>query len=228
MFGANEYMRMKSQHSILLVLTGLSLCSSINIAYAEDVRPQRFTLVIHMTPAICAMDPSKRNLRQCQEGFSLTIASLQPELPPHSNDEDCYSNTSPSLNPLQSRVVERVMPDEQLRKDDWRKNGGCTGMSASTYFRTIANYAGRLRVPPEFNSAGEVSMQRAALIRQLKILNPSLSSDGIQLRCVYSPKLDAAVLTEMRVCYNPRGQYVSCPPTVRSNCPANFVVQGAP
>lgn len=218
---------MKRQHSILLLLSGLSLCGSINLAYADDVRPQRFTLVIHMAPAICALDPSKRNLRQCQEGFSLTIASLQPELPPH-NNENCYSNSPPSLNPLQSRVVERVMPDEQLRRDDWQRNGACTGMSASTYFRTIANYAGRLRVPPEFNSAGEVSMQRTSLIRQLQSLNSNLPADGIQLRCVWNPRLSAPVLTEMRVCYNPRGQYVSCPATVRSNCPASFVVQGAP
>jgi ribonuclease T2 len=218
---------MKRQHRILLLLSGLSVCGSANIAYADDVRPQRFTLVIHMSPAMCALDESKRNLRQCQEGFSLTIASLQPEIPAHSN-EDCNVNSTPSLNPLQSRVVERVMPDEQLRREDWQRHGGCTGMSASTYFRTIANYAGRLRVPPEFNSAGEVSMQRAGLIRQLQSLNAGLPADGIQLRCVQNPRLNAAVLTEMRVCYNPRGQYVSCPSTVRSNCPTNFVVQGAP
>ena len=194
---------------------------------AEGVHPQRYTLVIHMAPALCAMDASRRNLRQCQEGFSLTIASLKPELPAKSN-VDCYTHTPAVLNPLQARVVDRVMPDERLRQEDWQRNGGCTGMTVSTYFRTIATYAGRLRVPPEFNAAREVTMQRVGLLRQLQTLNPTLPADGVQLRCTQSSHFSAPVLTEMRVCYNSGGQYVSCPPTIRSNCPATFVVQGSP
>lgn len=197
------------------------------VSGAENVRPQRFTLVIHMSPAICALDPSKRQLRQCQEGFSLTIASLKPEVPTNDPD-DCASRTPAALNPLQARVVERVMPDERLRQEDWQRNGGCTGMSPSTYFRTIANYAGRLRVPPEFNASKEISMQRSTLIRQLQMLNNTLPADGIQLRCVQTARFNAPVLTEMKVCYNNQGQYVSCPATVRSNCPATFIVQGTP
>lgn len=175
---------MNKLHNLLIASSGWLLCGMFQYAAAADeLRPQRFTLIIHLPPAICAMDASKRNLRQCQEGFSLTIASLQPELPAHGN-ENCNSTSPATLNPLQSRVVERVMPDEQLRKEDWQRNGACTGMSASTYFRTIANYANRLKIPPEFNSDKEVSMQRTGLIRQLQGLNPGLPADGIQLRCV--------------------------------------------
>lgn len=220
-------MQMKRRHNSLLVLSMLTMWCGATSAVADQPHPQRFTLVIHMTPAICAMDESKRILRQCQEGFSLTIASLQPELPPKAS-EDCTSNSSAALNPLQSRVVERVMPDEQLRREDWQRNGGCTGMTASTYFRTIANYAGKLRVPPEFNAAGEVHMNRASLIKQLQSLNPGLPADGMQLSCVSNPKFSMPVLTELRVCYSPNGQYVSCPATIRSNCPNTFEVQGAP
>ena len=219
---------MRLRHHMLGAASVLFLSSlSQSVISADNVRPQRYTLVIHMAPAICAMDPSRRNLRQCQEGFSLTIASLKPELPSNAAS-DCYSRTRADLNPLQARVVDRVMPDERLRQEDWQRNGGCTGMSVSTYFRTIANYAGRLRVPPEFNASGEVNMDRSHLIRQLQLLNTSLPADGVQLRCAQSARFSKPVLTEMRVCYNSGGQYISCPATVRSNCPASFTVQGAP
>jgi ribonuclease T2 len=101
-------------------------------------------------------------------------------------------------------------------------------MTASNYFRTIANYAARLRVPPEFNAAGEVPVQRANLIHQLQSLNPGLPAEGIQLRCVSNYRFNAPVLTEMRVCYSADGHYTACPAVVRSSCPSSFVVQGAP
>ena len=219
---------MKLRHTLLGTVSAFCVLSlTQQVMGAENVRPQRFTLVIHMSPAMCALDPSKRQLRQCQEGFSLTIASLKPEVPASDADK-CASRTPAALNPLQARVVERVMPDERLRQEDWQRNGGCTGMSPSTYFRTIANYAGRLRVPPEFNASKEITMQRSSLIRQLQMLNSTLPADGIQLRCVQTARFNAPVLAEMRVCYNSQGQYVSCPATIRSNCPATFIVQGAP
>lgn len=217
------------RHPMLATVSVLVFCCAFiqSAMSADNIRPQRYTLIIHMSPAMCALDASKRQLRQCQEGFSLTIASLKPEVPANVADE-CASRTPAVLNPLQSRVVERVMPDERLRQEDWQRNGGCTGMSPSTYFRTIANYAGRLRVPPELNTAKELNIQRSSLIRQLQQLNSTLPSDGIQLRCVQTSRFSAPILTEMRVCYSAQGQYVSCPATVRSNCPATFVVQGAP
>lgn len=212
--------------ALLPIMAGL-FATSQQLMAEEIVRPQRYTLVIHMSPAICALDPSKRTLRQCQEGFSLTIASLKPEVAP-SEAERCTSKDAATLTPLQARVVDRVMPDERLRQEDWQRNGGCTGMNASTYFRTIANYAGKLRVPPEFNAAGQVTVQKNNLLNQLKVLNTALPVDGVQLRCAQNPSFNVPVLTEVRVCYNPRGQYVSCPATVRSNCPASFLIQGAP
>lgn len=219
---------MKLRHTLLATGSVLCLLSLLQpVMSAENVRPQHFTLVIHMSPAMCALDPGKRQLRQCQEGFSLTIASLKPEVPA-SEAADCASRTPAVLNPLQARVVERVMPDERLRQADWQRHGGCTGMSPSSYFRTIANYAGRLRVPPEFNASREISMQRSSLLHQLQMLNTSLPADGVQLRCVQTTRFSAPVLTEMRVCYNRQGRYVSCPATVRSNCPASFIVLGAP
>ena len=120
------------------------------------------------------------------------------------------------------------MPDEQLRNDAWRTSGSCTGMSVNAYFRTITNYAGRLKVPAEFNADQAVLMQKEQLVQQLVDLNAGLKINGLQLNCAKNPKFRQPMLTEIRVCYSPNGSYIDCPATVQSNCPDRFVVHGAP
>lgn len=223
--------RMKLMHRFMW-LCGLCASPVLHAAPlhgkpADAERPASYTLVINLTPAVCAANPSLQKLRQCQEGFSLTVSSLRPELSGGRQNENC-SQESAELPPLQARIVERVMPDEQLRDSDWQRTGSCTGMSARNYFRTIANYAGRLRVPPEFNADREMVVRNQELLNKLMDLNPGLPMQGLQLRCGQTPKFELPVLMQVRVCYSPQGQYVNCPATVQSNCPARFIVHGAP
>ena len=141
-------------HQALFSLVVGMLCSLGSIsAHAEDgvaPMPSSYTLIIRLTPAACALDPELQKLRQCQDGFTLTISSLQAERL-GKRLENC-SRDQTNLSPLQERVVERVMPDKELRDEDWQKNGSCTGMTPTTYFRTIATYAQRLKIPSELAS----------------------------------------------------------------------------
>jgi ribonuclease T2 len=206
-----------------LAILGLWLCPLTSHAAAKPmVRPMGYTLVITLSPAMCALNPALKRLRQCAEGFSLTVSSLQPQLANGDNPEYC-SHSEADLPPLQERLVERVMPDEQLRNSDWQRTGSCTGMTARNYFRTIATFAGRLRVPPEFNAEGPALVERQRLLGQLVELN-----NGLQLRCAASSRSDWPVLTELHVCYSPNGQYARCPDTLHSNCPTRFMVKGSP
>lgn len=218
----NRALRLRSAQWLRYVV--LSLVSLPAVAVHADA-PTSYTLVINLTPAVCATNPELRRLRQCQEGFSLTVSQLQPVPPP--SERGCAQEPA-LLSPLQARVVERIMPDEQLRNEAWRTSGSCTGMSANVYFRTITNYAGRLKVPPEFNADQAVIMHKAQLAQQLVDLNAGLKSNGLQFNCVKSPKFRQPMLTEIRVCYSPNGSYLDCPASVESNCPDRFVVHGAP
>ncbi|MEC7118581.1 MAG: ribonuclease I [Pseudomonadota bacterium] len=209
----------------MLCVLGVGLLSQFSTVLAHAEEPSSYTLVIHLTPAMCATHPELRRLRQCQEGFSLTVSRLQAE-PPQSS-EHCAQEPA-RLPPLQSRIVERIMPDEQLRNEAWRTSGSCTGMSATVYFRTITRYADRLKVPPEFNMDQAVIMRKDQLLAHLTELNTGLHSNGLQLNCSSNPKFRQPVLTEIRVCYSPNGAYIECPASVQSNCPARFVVQGSP
>lgn len=214
---------------LLSLLVG-TLCGLFSISvYAEDSAnpPSSFTLIIRMTPAACALDPALQKLRQCQDGFTLTISSLQAERSSGRRLENC-SRDQTNLSPLQERVVERVMPDKQLRDEDWQRNGSCTGMSPTVYFRTIATYAQRLKIPSELASPRDTVLTKSHIINKLQQLNPGLTEKSLLLRCTVESGRDLPVLTELRSCYNTQGQYDSCPANVKSNCPSSVVILAAP
>jgi len=215
----------------MLVTALISALSSLfcMTAQADETAtpPSSFTLIIRMTPAACALDPELQKLRQCQDGFTLTISSLQAERASGKRIENC-SHDQTNLSPLQERVVERVMPDKQLRDEDWQRNGSCTGMSPTVYFRTIATYAQRLKIPSELASPRDTVLTKNYIINKLQQLNPGLTDKSLLLRCTAESGREFPVLTELRSCYNTQGQYDACPAYIKSNCPSSVVILAAP
>lgn len=138
--------------------------------HAEPVNVQGYVMHVQMTPAVCSLDPSKQKQRKCLEGYSLTITGLMPE----TTRTDCSTESSATLSPLQAKVVARVMPDNNARVQLWKSVGGCVPMNASQYFRTIINFAERLKIPANLTSSSNVEMQQSTLRQQFTKLNPSL------------------------------------------------------
>jgi ribonuclease T2 len=222
----------KSSSPTIMMTALVSALSSLfcMTAHAADETvspPSSFTLIIRMTPAACALDPDLQKLRQCQDGFTLTISSLQAERASGKRLENC-SHDQTNLSPLQERVVERVMPDKQLRDEDWQRNGSCTGMSPTVYFRTIATYAQRLKIPSELASPRDTVLTKSYIINKLQQLNPGLTEKSLLLRCTAESGREFPVLTELRSCYNTQGQYDACPANIKSNCPSSVVILAAP
>ncbi|WP_328705925.1 ribonuclease I [Acinetobacter baretiae] len=179
-----------------------------------------YILHIQMTPAICALDPNQKKQRKCLEGYSLTIASLIPD----TLDNNCVTDSSANLPPLQAKVVARVIPDEAYRVQLWRTIGGCTQMTASQYFRTIINYAQNLKIPTALTDTSSNNVQKTALEGQFFALNKGLPERGVVFSCQKEGKV--AYLTHVSICYKNNGQFKACPTTMVSNCPNNMVVQG--
>lgn len=214
---------------VMSLLVG-TLCGLFSLhVYADETvnPPSSFTLIIRMTPAACALDPALQKLRQCQDGFTLTISSLQAERVGGRRLENCSRDLT-NLSPLQERVVERVMPDKQLRDEDWQRNGSCTGMTPTVYFRTIATYAQRLKIPSELASPRDTVLTKSYIVSKLQQLNPGLTEKSLLLRCTAEPGRELPVLTELRSCYNTQGQYDTCPAYIKSNCPSSVVILAAP
>ena len=198
----------------------LSLSTSVFAAKEQDVAG--YVLHVQITPAVCALDPSKQKQRKCLEGYSLTIAGLMPEV---IGNRDCSTRTSAKLSPLQSTVVARVMPDESARTQLWQSVGGCVPMGASQYFRTMVNFAEKLKIPADLTSPDTLDVQKESLRQQFIKLNPSLPTNGIRFSC-QSSRFDS-ILTEVRVCYQKNGKYKQCSSHVATNCPSEFTIKGS-
>ncbi len=216
-----RYLELRSilQLAWWLICAGVGLMSSV--LHAEPVNLQGYVMHVQMTPAACALDPSKQKQRKCLEGYSLTITGLMPE----TNQGNCSTDSSATLSPLQAKVVARVMPDNNARVQLWKSVGGCVPMNASQYFRTVINFAERLKIPASLTSSTNVEMQQSTLRQQFVRLNPSLPQNGIRFSCQLSRS--DVVLTEVKVCYTVKGQYKQCANHVVSNCPGEIMIKGS-
>ncbi|WP_111860939.1 ribonuclease T2 family protein [Acinetobacter sp. CFCC 10889] len=203
----------------LLICTGFFLFKID--ATAAPAQPQGYVMQIQLTPAVCALDSSKQKQRKCLEGYSLTITGLLPE----TTQKECETSASATLSPLQSKVVARVMPDQNSRVQLWHSVGGCVPMNASQYFRTMINLAEKLKIPAELTSADNKVIYHSQLKAQFIRLNPGLPAKGISFSCQASRS--NTILTEIEVCYKVNGQYKQCSNQMVSNCPTSFLIKGA-
>ena len=197
-----------------IALAGYFVSSAVYAAHA-------YMMNVQLVPAACSLDPQRNKKRKCMEGYSLNITGLYPE----TSKQDCSTSSSVKLSPIQAKVVARVMPDESARNILWRQIGGCVPMNASQYFRTIINYAEKLKIPEELTSQETRPMQSTALKSKITRLNPGLPSSGVQFSCQSS--YAGNILTDIKICYKNNGLYSQCSANVSSNCPDSFIIKGS-
>lgn len=217
----HRYIPANLKHGIVLTLFSTGCAVSIVPVFAAPIGLKGYVMQVQMTPAVCSLDTSKKKYRKCLEGYSLTITGLMPE----STLSNCTTNTSGSLSPLQDKVVARVMPDESARNRLWSSIGGCTGLTASQYFRDIINKAGKLKIPTDLTGVENKQVQLADVKSQFVKLNPSMPKESIRFSCQNSGK--TTLLTGFQVCYKVDGQYKQCSNQVVSNCPNSFFIKGS-
>lgn len=206
--------------SLILVGVGSGVTSFQVLASPKGL--QGYVMQIQMTPAICSIDKTKVKQRKCLEGYSLTITGLLPETP----QRNCTTSSSAKLSPIQTKVVARVMPDENARMNLWRNIGGCVPMNASQYFRDIINKAQNLKIPDDLTGVDNKTVQQSTLKSQFYRLNPKLQKDSIQFSCATNSKRQV-VLTNIQVCYKVNGQYKQCSNSQTLDCPKTFMIQGS-
>lgn len=199
----------------LILLQGLFLLPA---QAANAVQSGQRVLMIEMTPALCNLQPSRARMRQCLEGYSLTVSGLDMGY-----GERCGRGSEPRLTPLQLKVVNRIMPDTTVRSQAWQHHGACSPLSASSYFRQITNYAGALKLPSELNTGNSYTVSKSRFIGQMLRLNNGMSSTGIDLIC-QAGRRRQSILTDIHVCYD-GGQFGKCNEVINS-CGSNFIISG--
>lgn len=200
-------------------IAGMGICTAV--VHASPA-PVGYVMEIQLVPAACSLDPQRNKKRKCLEGYSLNVLGLYPEVAAQRN---CTSHTVLNLPPIQAKVVARVMPDENARKQLWQGVGGCVPMPANQYFRMMINYAEKLKIPDELTSQETRVMQAAVLRSRMLRLNPGLPTQGFEFSCQQNKT--NSILTEIKICYQNNGHYKACPKNVQNNCPATFTIKGS-
>ncbi|ANF82531.1 ribonuclease I [Acinetobacter sp. NCu2D-2] len=201
----------------LLVVASVLLAGAGNTVSAAT---PNYIMDVQLVPAVCSLHADFSKKRKCLEGYSLNIAGLYPEHP----SGDCTTTSSAKLSPLQSKVVARVMPDEQSRTLLWRNIGGCMPMNATQYFRNIINYAAHLKVPEELTGQENIVMPIESLRSKFLKINPGLPSHGVKFSCQKVAK--GSLLTSIKICYYHNGKYKQCPSNVINTCAHNVLIKG--
>ena len=195
----------------------LVVLTSSQAAFAA---PTDYVMDVQMVPALCSLYPEYTKKRKCLEGYSLNISGLYPQ----TTSQNCTTNSSAKLSPLQSKVVARIMPDDNTRTILWRNIGGCVPMNASQYFRTIINYADRLKVPAELTEQENITISVDTLRAKFLKINPQLPGNALRFNCQQTQS--ASVLISIKVCYRPNGNYKSCPANIINTCPKTVTIKG--
>lgn len=199
----------------LLLLPGAML-SPVQAASAAKIGQR--VLMIEMTPALCSIQPSRARMRQCLEGYSLTVSGLDLGY-----GERCGRGSEPRLTPLQLKVVNRIMPDSTVRSQAWQHYGACSPLSSSNYFRQIINYSGQLKLPSELNTGNTYTVSKSRFIGQMTRLNSGMTTSSIDLICQAGSRRQT-MLTDVHICYE-GNQFGSCSNVV-DNCGSNFIISG--
>ncbi|MFZ3075673.1 MAG: ribonuclease T2 [Psychrobacter glacincola] len=174
-------------------------------------------LMIEMTPALCSLQPTRSRMRQCLEGYSLTVSGLDMGY-----GERCGRGSEPRITPLQLKVVNRIMPDTTVRTQAWQRYGACSPLSSSSYFRQITNYAGALKLPNELNTGNSYTVLKSRFIGQMTSLNSGMTPASIDLICQAGTR--QMILTDVHVCYE-GSEFGNCRNVV-DNCGSKFVISG--
>ena len=206
----------------ILALCGLLYLSIVGVAQAA---PTGYVLQIELSPAVCKIDDAQKRMRQCLEGYSLTVSGLYPE---GIDQKTCETSSVAALTPVQKRLLMRIMPDENAQARLWRSIGGCVSMNASQYFRMMVNYADGLNMPSEVTTPTSIRVSRDGLQQKFAQLNQGMPLSSVQLNCDSAAKQTSTMLTNIQVCYQTNGNFKTCRvERVASNCPAQFVIQGS-
>jgi ribonuclease T2 len=182
-----------------------------------------YVLSLSWSPTFCASEGGRRGGQQCAPGRRLgfVVHGLWPQRE-RGRIEDCGAfERPPSRMALEEAAG--VFPSEGLARHEWRKHGTCTGSSPAEYFRDTRRAWEKLRMPDGFGTGGGERLASARDIERAFVeANPGLRSDMMAVAC----RRDA--LQEVRICFERdlRG-FRSCP-RLRSNCPLELVVTGAP
>lgn len=199
----------------LRFLLALWLCGLAAPAAAEGF--DYYTFAISLTPAFCDENPKWLDSLQCRDRPPLAVHGLWPEKAAGRAPANC-SGAAFALSAARQKSLRGIMPDGGLRQYQWKKHGRCSGLAPEAYFALVEREFMELKWPELLQPRGrDIIVERAAVLREFRRLNPGFPERGVVLRCADGKR--PPLLSEVRVCLTPDGRPTECSSNYRPNCP---------
>ncbi len=144
----------------------LAVCSSAHsVEHSANASALSVSVLsIDIVPALCQLNQRYAKSRQCADGKSYVIRSLNIL---NNTNTKCHAQSIPTLSPVQAKRVDTLMPDKQAQKQAWQNYGACSGLSASQYFRQIIQKSSQLKLPKELTDGQTHKLTKTQLINKL-------------------------------------------------------------
>lgn len=171
-----------------------------------------YVLALSWSPGYCALSAGSRDREQCESGAGLgfVVHGLWPQ-----RDGALIADCEAGLRPPSRSIVFSVRdlyPSEGLARYQWRKHGGCTGLSPAAYFADVRRAREAVVTPPDFpHSAARLAPED--VLRAFREANPRLRPGMASVSC---PK---GVLQEVRICLSKDlRDFMPCPELMVRSC----------
>lgn len=195
-------------------------------AQARDKQPgdfDYFVLSLSWSPTYCGEPQARDDTQQCGPGkrFAFVVHGLWPQ---YSDGWPEYCQTRENWVPEEVIAgMLDIMPSRRLVIHEWKKHGTCSGLPVRDYFRGTRLLFEKLRIPARYLSPqAPVLTTPEQLVTDFVKTNRDLSADMLSVQC--GNARDRARLSELRVCLDRRGNFMSCGANEQRQCRARTLV----
>ncbi len=209
-----------------LLAVALLMIFGLPAAEARQDRPGDFdyyALALSWSPTFCASDAGRRDRQQCAPGrrFAFVVHGLWPQYE-RGWPADCATRER-WVPDRQIGDMLDIMPSKRLIIHEWKKHGTCSGLRQDQYFGLTRLLFERVKIPARYLSPNDpVRVAPAQLVNDFLKTNRDLRRDMISVQCGNSR--DRARLREVRICFNRRGEFITCGDNERRQCRAETLI----
>lgn len=193
---------------------------------ARDNKPgdfDFFVLALSWSPTFCDGPDAEGETLQCASGrrFAFVVHGLWPQ---YARGWPEFCRTTENWVP--EDVIDSmlgIMPSRRLIIHQWRKHGSCTGLALRDYFRGTKLLFEKIRIPARYLSPqAPIITTPQQLVSDFVKSNRGLSADMLSVQC--GNARDRARLSELRICLDRRGNFMSCGANEQRQCQARTLV----
>ena len=173
-----------------------------------------YVLSLSWSPSYCEAEGEDANGQQCNSGrsYGFVVHGLWPQFE-KGWPENCDAEPAYVADEI-VRSLRDIMPSGGLIGYQWRKHGGCAGLSQEDYFSVLRAAREKTIVPKQFRAPeAAVTIDPDAVEASFIDANPGLPARGIAVIC------EDRYVSEVRLCMTrDLSSFRTCPEVDRRSC----------